>query len=730
MVEFRGSDRSLLDTQGAAAQLEEPTRLDLPPLPSPRTLLFKQWAGRLLIGGLAVRLLVAILEITLGPDTPLDTVRRLATVTAAIGGGVVTWRLSRVLRQRVLWRVRRKLILSYFFIGVVPVSLVVLFFCILGALTMLSLSSFLVKEKLADLQAQGRVYADMTAVELQQTRTDAAAWQLLDRKITAGARTYPGISIALLPMTGDTGAAVLATGAWDHGTPPQTLPDWLVQQVPTALVLPVTDPAGVAAGARLIVRSVSWTGTTETTRRAVLVDIPLDDSAADVIREETGIRLGDVSPLVAVTLNDPCSSGGRAPNTAANERGSPRSAFALSWVNFLDVTSWQTGESCKVGLQIQPSVGSLYRRITGAQAIGGGMAFGDVLLLILLIIGGLFLVIQSIALAMGVSLARSITGAIHELFEGTQRVQRDDLTHRVRVRSRDQFGALASSFNSMVGRIEELLEQKVVKERLQQELQIARDIQTSLLPSEILRRGDVTLAAACLPAREIGGDYCDFFPLPDDRIGLLVADVSGKGASAALYMAELKGLVLALSQLHASPRALLIEVNKILSRHLGRTSFITMTYAVLDLRARTLTHARAGHTPMIHLRAGDAFPRTRLLAPGGLLLGVRIESVLQRFEGLLKEHTITLSPGDVVVLFTDGISEAMNEVRDLYGEDRLCLCVEEHAGLEPDAMCDEVFESVREFADGAEQHDDMTMIVLKVDAAVPAVQASVEAMMA
>jgi phosphoserine phosphatase RsbU/P len=132
------------------------------------------------------------------------------------------------------------------------------------------------------------------------------------------------------------------------------------------------------------------------------------------------------------------------------------------------------------------------------------------------------------------------------------------------------------------------------------------------------------------------------------------------------------------------------------------------------VRLRTLTHARAGHTPMIHLRAGDAFPRTRLLAPEGLVLGVRMESIRSRFESMLKEQTITLASGDVVVLFTDGISEAMNEVRDLYGEDRLYLCGEEHAGLQPDALCDEIFESVREFADGAEQHDDMTLIVLKV----------------
>ena len=701
------------DSPGTS-RLEALPAHDLPPLPSPRALFLDHWAGRLLLGGLAARLAVLLVGLGTGPLTALDVLRRLATIAAIVGGTVVLWRVSRVLRVRLLWRVRRKLILSYFFIGVVPAALILLFFLIVGALTLLSFSSYLVKEKLADLQAQSRVYADITAVELQQARTPAEVRLLLARKTAAGGRLYPGISIALLPMNGDGRADVMTAGTWDHGSPPTHIPEWLLRQGPSSVVVPVSDAAATAADARLIVRSVSWVGAADMAQRAVVVDLPLDDATAGVIREETGIRLGGLAPI-SPSSADPCHTA-----EAGTETRVESSPLALSWVNFLDVTNWETGGTCKLGLHIQPSLVHLYRRITEAQAIGAGMSFGYLLLLMLLIIGSLFLVIQTVALVMGVSLARSITGSIHELFEGTRRVQVEDLSHRIRVRTRDQFGALASSFNSMVENIEELLEQKVVKERLQQELQIARDIQTSLLPSETLRRDGVTLAAACRPAREIGGDYCDFFPLDDDRIGMLVADVSGKGASAALYMAELKGLMLALSKTHQSPRALLGEVNRVLSTNLGRTSFVTMTYAMVDLRARTLTHARAGHTPLIHLRAGDVFPRTRLLAPEGLVLGVRMESVRSRFEGMLKEQTITLSPGDLVVLFTDGISEAMNHVRDLYGEDRLCLCVEEHSDLEPDALCDEVFESVREFADGAEQHDDMTMIVLKVGQLPPA----------
>lgn len=692
--------------------LDGQARTTLQPLPTLRALLLQHWAGRLFVGGLAVRLLVWLVQRVASTGGTLDSLRKMAGLAAAVGAAVLLWRISAVVRQRLLWRVRRKLILSYVFIGLVPALLIIVFFTILGALTMLSFSSFLVKEKLADLQAQARVYAETTAAELQQARGADAVQELLARKIAAGADTHPGISMALVPLGPRAGYDRAQAGAWAHGTAPTALPAWVPTTAASAVVIPVSDPEGARRGARLIVRSVAWTGGAGRDRGAVVVDLPLDEAAAERIRADTGIRIGGATSM-GLSEADPC--GDRAELEAAATVDMPRGALALSWVNFLDVQEWQGGGNCTLGLQIEPNLPEVYQHVTGAQAVGGSVSFGDLLLVILLVIGTLFLVIQSVAFLMGVSLARSITGAIHELFEGTQRVQREEFSHRVHVPTRDQFGALATSFNQMTERIEELLEQKVEKDRLEQELQIARDIQTSLLPSEPLRIDGITVAAACRPAREVGGDYCDFFPIDHRRVGMLVADVSGKGASAALYMAELKGLVLALCKTHDSPRRLLGEVNRILSQHLDRSSFITMSYAVLDLDARTLTHARAGHTPLIHLRAREAFPRTRLHAPEGLVLGVRMESVLARFDALLKEQTVALDPGDIVVMFTDGISEAMNDVRDLFGEDRLCLCVEEHAMLDPEALCDEIFESVREFADGAEQHDDMTMIVLKVD---------------
>ena len=231
----------------------------------------------------------------------------------------------------------------------------------------------------------------------------------------------------------------------------------------------------------------------------------------------------------------------------------------------------------------------------------GSLNFGQVILILLGMIGTLFLVIQVVAFGMGLALARSITGSVHELFAGTERVREGNFTQKIPIQTRDQLGELAESFNSMTASIEDLLQQKAEKERLEQELRIARTIQMSLLPQGEMRMRGLALSGHCEPAREVGGDYYDFLPIDEHRVGILIADVAGKGASAALYMAELKGLILALSQSHRSPRALLIEANRIISQHLDTRSFITITYAVVDIEARTLTHARAGHCPLMYL---------------------------------------------------------------------------------------------------------------------------------
>jgi sigma-B regulation protein RsbU (phosphoserine phosphatase) len=159
-----------------------------------------------------------------------------------------------------------------------------------------------------------------------------------------------------------------------------------------------------------------------------------------------------------------------------------------------------------------------------------------------------------------------------------------------------------------------------------------------------------------------------------------------------------------------------VSANRLISMHLDSRSFITMTYAVIDPAAGVMTYARAGHTPLLCLPAGNGSGgRARILAPDGLVLGLRIDSG-ERFAGLLAEATLRLVPGDLLVFFTDGISEAMNERGDCFGESQLAELVEEHGHLPIGELRERILREIAAFVGGAPQHDDMTMILLKVDA--------------
>jgi serine phosphatase RsbU (regulator of sigma subunit) len=280
----------------------------------------------------------------------------------------------------------------------------------------------------------------------------------------------------------------------------------------------------------------------------------------------------------------------------------------------------------------------------------------------------------------------------------------------IELRSRDQLGDLAASFNLMSRGIQQLMREQAEKERLEEELRIARQIQMSLLPGEgLVSVPGIRIAALCLPAAEVGGDYYDLIPLGETRMGVLVADVSGKGTSAALYMAELKGLVLSLSRIYDSPARLLSEANRILSANMDARSFVTMTYAVVDTAARRMRYARAGHNPLIQLQARTG--KSVVLAPAGLGLGL---DPGRRFDEVLEESEVALEPGDFFLFFTDGLSEAMNPGSELFGEGRLRGILEASASLGSEELRERILEEVRRFVGDALPHDDMTLVVLKV----------------
>lgn len=627
------------------------------------------------------------------------------------GASVLLYRLFVVVKRRMLWRVRRKLTLSYIFIGLVPAALIILFFLLCGLLLFFNISSYLVQSRLAALGDQTRFLADTAVLELQRPQGGAALAETLQRRQAGASSKYPQASyaLALVRRTCDGAAgaaqrppsitAPLAAGPWSHAQPPTTLPAWIGCAGFSGLV----NYGGPRTA--LAVRAVAFEDGPSPTY-AVIVDIPLGADVEKQVKDATGIEIGPVVGIGVVGRNfEPVD----VPESRPLDR--PR-----EWVAFLDYTDWATGTPSTATMAIRTSIGNIYDRLSAAPVAQiRNFNFGQVLLILLGVIGTLFLVIQIVAFGMGLALARSITGSVHELFAGTERVREGNFTQKIAIQTRDQLGELAESFNSMTASIEHLLEQKAEKERLEQELRIARTIQMSLLPQGEMRMPGLALSGHCEPAREVGGDYYDFLPIDEHRVGILIADVAGKGASAALYMAELKGLILALSQSHRSPKALLIEANRIISQHLDTRSFITITYAVVDVEARTLTHARAGHCPLMYLPGPGAGSRqVQVVMPDGLVLGLKIDNG-ELFNGLLEEVTLPLGPGDLFVLYTDGITEAMNGDGDWFGDARLVTLLEDQADLPFAELRERILREIALFVGEAPQQDDMTMLLLKVD---------------
>jgi len=701
----------------------------------PRTLAaqFATLPARAILGGFAVKALVWLVELAIGRAPGwLEVLDTFGGLAVASGAAYYLFKLLALAQRRLLWKVRRKLILSYIFMGFVPALLIIAFFLLCGFLLFYNFSSYLVQSRLRALADQSRVIAQSTVLEIQRGGGQDVAALLARRQLNAaeqfpdlsmavvatdrncadgrGARPQPGGGAALSPQP----SALSASGPWKHLPAPRAIPPWIGCTGFSGIVAYTHRKAdGVDdQDTHLVARAVVFPDARRPAY-AVVVDLLVNDALKQQLRRETGVemkgvnadagaRAGDARPMIG-------SDGGHDDSPAPAVNG-----FLSGLLSPMEYRDWTTGASGTLTVTIALRVAELYDRISAAEG-NAGRALGQGLLLVLFAIGALFLIIQIVALIAGLTLAKSITGSVHELFAGTERVRHGDFTHKIAVKNQDQLGELAGSFNSMTDSIEDLLLQAAEKKRLEEELRIAHEIQMSLLPQGPLMMAGLSVSALCVPAREVGGDYYDFLPLDDHRVGVLIADVSGKGTSAALYMAELKGLVLSLSEIHASPRALLIAANRIIANHLDARSFITMTYAIIDLRDRTMTYARAGHTPLICAPGPSAASRrVQILVPDGMVLGLKLDKG-EMFEKLLVEETLDLHAGDLYLFFTDGISEAMNVHDDCFGEERLGQLVEDHAHLPSDELRERMLREIAAFVGEAPQHDDMTMILLKVD---------------
>jgi serine phosphatase RsbU (regulator of sigma subunit) len=709
---------------------DSPSRIHLA-----RRWLTSTFAGRALLAGACIKLIVAAARTAIDPlPGLLEALDAAGGVSLLIAAVAVGYRLYVAAKRRLLWRVRRKLTLSYIFIGFVPALLIITFFLLCGLLLFFNVSSYLMQSRVGALVDQTRFLAQTAAVELQRMPASSGLDGPIERRQIGASSRYPGVSYAILPIDRDCPSSTPAAartlvvrepviaGPWAHVDPPATVPRWVTCAGHAGLMayheMQQGPEGAVPKGTRLAIRAVALPDAAAP-GYAVVVDVPLSAEIAHQLRDETGIELGNVGGIINTANTDVRPMRGRVVEPAAADarapEGTSRFEQPLPWVAFLDFVDWNTGRTGTLTVSIGTSIADIYDRISATPG-AGTVPISQILLAAVAFIGVLFLVIQVMAFLMGFALARSITGSVHELFLGTQRIQQGEFSHRIPIWSHDQLGELARSFNEMTTSIVDLLRQKAVKERLEQELKIARNIQMSLLPQGPLRMPGLALTAHCEPAREVGGDYYDFLPIDAHRLGILIADVSGKGTSAALYMAELKGLMLSLSQLHTSPRQLLIDANRIISQHLDSRSFITMTYGIVDLQARTFTYARAGHCPLIYRPAGNGTGPcdVQILAPDGLVLGLKIDNG-EMFERLLQEDTVSLAPGDLVVLFTDGMSEAMNAADECFGETRLGELIHQHGHLASEELRERILREIGTFVGSASQHDDMTMLLLKME---------------
>ena len=347
-------------------------------------------------------------------------------------------------------------------------------------------------------------------------------------------------------MTTDA-SLVTTSGPWGHEPAPASIPRWLGAARRFTGFLAYKSP-GAAAADRLFIRSAVFTPDGQ---HLVVADLPIGADLVARLDATTRTRMGDVK------IEPECGGGERVQIARAR-------FFDLfrQTVSVLACRQWTADAEGSAWVTIHAPVGRIYDELAEVNdRLAPGLS-ADVFLFALVMLAGLFLIVQGSALVFGALLGKSITSAVHELFVGTERVQQGDFAHRIPIDSRDQLGELAESFNRMSASIEHLLHVQREKQRLDDELRIAREIQKSLLPVQPPRMHGLDIADLCEPAREVGGDYYDFFVLGPRRLGVLIADVSGKGTSAALYMAELKGLMLALSHDEPSPRQLLIDVNR------------------------------------------------------------------------------------------------------------------------------------------------------------------------
>lgn len=321
---------------------------------------------------------------------------------------------------------------------------------------------------------------------------------------------------------------------------------------------------------------------------------------------------------------------------------------------------------------------------------------------------GLFATILIVSLISFIS-ARSITKPIQKLTQSAKKIGEGNLEYKVKINTGDEIENLANSFNKMTDdlkqNIEELRRTTAEKERILQELEIARRIQQSFIPEACPILKDMEFAATTMPAKEVGGDFYDFIPISKDKLGLVIADVSGKGVPAALFMALTRALIRANAVRNPTTANAIKQTNELILENAKQGMFVTLFYAILDKEKKTFNYVNAGHNPPILLKKST--DDIILLEAKGIALGV-----LEDIE--LEEKEIELESGDMIVLYTDGIIDAINDQEKEFGEEMLLNLISENYTMSALDLINKIKHEVIAFTGDQPQFDDFTLVILKV----------------
>ncbi len=614
----------------------------------------------------------------------------LVGAVSILSGLLVLGRLGLLGMRRAIWRLRDRLLVTYLFIAVVPVVLLA-FFAQLGAWAL----SSQVGAYLLNAELERRVGVMQTAaVSLSKVQAQSRA-EAVRRTGLLFRERYPGLEILVRDERGG-----------EIRFPPESTLEALRLKWPQTSGVLVKDShfhiwSHVDAPVEVLVVA-------PITRSFLLGLVP---NLGDItLRSYMGGGEKQAQPvrIYGSLPGEPAVPPGVVPE-AANIFDMP-----ITYGATVPVAVWDDPNAREV------AVLGMRTRVSGIlNLLFNQRSWRDqqLLLEIVILLGVSSVVLIVLASFVGVSMTRTITEAVHNLYQGTNRIRAGDLAHRIEVKGNDQLAELGRSFNSMAENLDRLLKSEKERQRLQAELEIAREVQAQLHPKETPRLGGLELASVCRAARLVSGDYFDYQRLGGHRLAVAIGDVAGKGISAALLMATLQSAMR--SQLrhcaemmerssngdgeaHISTARLMANLNQHLYASTSPEKYATFFFSIYDDETETLSYTNAGHLPPLLVRGGEVLT----CEVNGTVVGAFPDVPYE-------ESRLKLESGDLLVCYTDGITEPENEYGEMFGEQRLMELLKSHSAREAGEVADAVVRAVSDWTASPELQDDMTLLVAR-----------------